>query len=695
MSRRSKASIDAADPYATHGAGRASLVCAALAVLGAAWGLVVTGGLPVGGVATTTAGLGLAALVRRATSSRSARAWTKVLAAGAGAVWLPGVVSSSGVFALWPVLALCLAVRQFASARSLREVRLVLGLSVLVVLAAAGVSPVAALVGPLAVVWSGVLVGFAGAVPHRVGGAAQRARTLRAVAAAGVAGVLLFLLVPAGGGASSAGGALGRAAASAAGGERSAAPRSGAAYAGGDLDLSSRGELPQTELVSVPADSPGWWRSAVLDTYDGRTWTGGPVASWSSGPSPAGDGSSQWSAVGEDGATGPQRVDVVEPVSGDYPALLSAGAPVAVSSPGVDLRVVPSGAAAWLGPVGSPYAVTSALTPTVDARAGSPAGVGAGEAPVDEQRWVQLPSSLPQRVRDLGVRLAAGRGPVAAARAVNEHLHASARYSLDAPVPATGEDAVDAFLFEDRIGFCEHFASAEVVLLRSAGIPARLVTGFGGGTDAGGRRVFRGADAHAWVEVWVPGQGWTTSDPTAGAQLVAGDRPSWVARVWSWVQRTVAGLLASAVARTVLAVVLVAVAVGAWALLRAGARRRARTGVPGAVVARRRGEGVSPSVLALLVAWERFDAALPPERRRGGAEGLSTWRARLLTPAGAGPLAARREELGAALAVVERACFARRVPSRAELEGAVATLERASSTVLAAARVAGSAGARG
>ncbi|WP_328291663.1 DUF3488 and transglutaminase-like domain-containing protein [Kineococcus sp. NBC_00420] len=692
MSRRSgtsieAASIEAADPYVTHGAGRAVLVPAALAVLGAAWGLVVTGGLPAGGVATTAAGLGLAALVRGATSSRSARAWTGVLAAGAGAVWLPGVVSGSGVFALWPVLALCLAVRQFASARSLREVRLVLGLSVLVVLAAAGVSPVAALVGPLVVVWSAVLVGFAGAVPHRVGGAAQRVRTLRAVAAAGTAGVLLFLLVPAGGGASLAGGALGRATASGAEERASAAPRSGAAYAGGDLDLSSRGELPQTELVSVPADSPGWWRSAVLDTYDGRTWTGGPVASWSSG-------SSQWSAAGEDGATGPQRVDVVEPVSGDYPALLSAGAPGAVSSPGVDLRVVPSGAAAWLGPVGVPYTVTSSETPTLGSSVDS--GSGAGAAPVEEERWLQLPSSLPQRVRDLGVRLAVGRGPVATARAVNEHLHASARYSLDAPVPAAGEDAVDAFLFEDRIGFCEHFASAEVVLLRSAGIPARLVTGFAGGTDAGGRRVFRGADAHAWVEVWVPGQGWTTSDPTAGAQLVAGDRPSWAARAWSWVQRTVTEVLASAVARTVLAVVLVGVAVGAWVLLRAGARRRrSRTGVADAVVVRRRGDGVSPSVLALLVAWERFDAALPPERRRGGAEGLSAWRARLLTPAGAGPLAARREELGAALAVVERACFARRVPSRAELEGAVATLERASSTVLAAARVAGSAGARG
>jgi transglutaminase-like putative cysteine protease len=660
------------DPYVTHAPGRSAVVCAAVAVVGAAWGLVVTGGLPVGGLATTALGVGAAAVVRRVSSSRAARAWTGVLAALAGAVWLPGVVSASGILALWPVLALCLAVRQFASARSLREVRLVLGLSVLVVLAAAGVSPVSALVGPVVVVWSAVLVGFAGAVPHRVGGGGQRARTVRAVSAAGVVGVSLFLLVPVTTGSPLSGGVPGRASGGNVGAS-AAAPRTGAAYAGGDLDLSSRGELPQTELVSVPAGSPSWWRSGVLDTYDGRTWSGSATSSWSSSWSSQG-----WSAGPEDGAWGVRRVDVVERLSDDYPALLSAGSPVAVASApsgsgsGSDVRLVAVGGATVLGPGASAYEVTSSVTPTLDSPVG---GGGQGPGPVDVRRWVQVPSSVPQRVRDLGVRLVstAGGDPVEAARAVNEHLHAVARYSLDAPVPAAGEDAVDAFLFVDRIGFCEHFASAEVVLLRAAGIPARLVTGFAGGTEEGGRRVLRGVDAHAWVEVWVPGQGWTTSDPTAGAVLVDGEGGSWGQRLWSWVLRAAGDLLASAVSRTVLAVGLVVVAGGLWLLVRALRLRGRGPAVVPVAVARRRGEA---SVTALLVALERFDAALPPGRRRGAAEGLSAWRSRLPAEVGG--------ELEAALVVVERACFARRLPARADLESARGTLERAAAEVLAA-----------
>jgi hypothetical protein len=200
-----------------------------------------------------------------------------------------------------------------------------------------------------------------------------------------------------------------------------------------------------------------------------------------------------------------------------------------------------------------------------------------------------------------------------------------------------------------------------------------LVTGFAGGTEEGGRRVLRGVDAHAWVEVWVPGQGWTTSDPTAGAVLVDGEGGSWGQRLWSWVLRAAGDLLASAVSRTVLAVGLVVVAGGLWLLVRALRLRGRGPVVVPVVVARRRGEA---SVTALLVALERFDAALPPGRRRGAAEGLSAWRSRLPAEVGG--------ELEAALVVVERACFARRLPARADLESARGTLERAAAEVLAA-----------
>ena len=78
-------------------------------------------------------------------------------------------------------------------------------------------------------------------------------------------------------------------------------------------------------------------------------------------------------------------------------------------------------------------------------------------------------------------------------------------------------DNVDDFLFGSRDGFCEHYSSAFVVLMRAAGIPARVVTGYQGGefNPLSGHLVVRQRDAHAWAEVWLAGRGWTRVDPTA------------------------------------------------------------------------------------------------------------------------------------------------------------------------------------
>jgi protein-glutamine gamma-glutamyltransferase len=83
--------------------------------------------------------------------------------------------------------------------------------------------------------------------------------------------------------------------------------------------------------------------------------------------------------------------------------------------------------------------------------------------------------------------------------------------------PPLGADSVDEFLFNTRLGFCGHFASAFVVLMRAAGVPAHVVTGYLGGdwNPVGGYFVVRQSDAHAWAEVWLEGRGWTRVDPTA------------------------------------------------------------------------------------------------------------------------------------------------------------------------------------
>jgi len=89
-------------------------------------------------------------------------------------------------------------------------------------------------------------------------------------------------------------------------------------------------------------------------------------------------------------------------------------------------------------------------------------------------------------------------------------------YTLVPPLLAS-PDPVDEFLFSSREGFCEHYASAFVVLMRAAGVPARVVTGYQGGelNPLDGNLVIRQSDAHAWAEVWLADQGWQRVDPTA------------------------------------------------------------------------------------------------------------------------------------------------------------------------------------
>ena len=89
-------------------------------------------------------------------------------------------------------------------------------------------------------------------------------------------------------------------------------------------------------------------------------------------------------------------------------------------------------------------------------------------------------------------------------------------YYTTTPPPLL-QDTVDQFLFETRQGFCEHYAVAFTVLMRAAGIPARIITGYQGGTvnPFDGYLVVRQRDAHAWAEVWLQDSGWTRVDPTA------------------------------------------------------------------------------------------------------------------------------------------------------------------------------------
>lgn len=134
---------------------------------------------------------------------------------------------------------------------------------------------------------------------------------------------------------------------------------------------------------------------------------------------------------------------------------------------------------------------------------------------------VQLPSSLPQRVRDLAAELTEGLdSEYEMVRAIESYLKSEGnyRYSLrDAELTPDGEDYVDHFLFETLVGYCDNFSSAMTVMLRSVGIPARWTKGFSQGTehtDIDGSTYYQitNANAHSWVEVYFPSTGWVPFD---------------------------------------------------------------------------------------------------------------------------------------------------------------------------------------
>lgn len=137
--------------------------------------------------------------------------------------------------------------------------------------------------------------------------------------------------------------------------------------------------------------------------------------------------------------------------------------------------------------------------------------------PRERELALQLPPGHAPGARELGRSWrAALRSDSAIVRRALEHF-AQNPFSYTLSPRALHDDPVDQFLFETREGFCEHYAGAFVVLMRAAGIPARVVTGYQGGeyNPMGDYLLVRQADAHAWAEVWLRGSGWLRVDPTA------------------------------------------------------------------------------------------------------------------------------------------------------------------------------------
>ncbi len=229
------------------------------------------------------------------------------------------------------------------------------------------------------------------------------------------------------------------------------------------------------------------------------------------------------------------------------------------------------------------------------------------------------------------------------------YLHQHETYSLASPVPTGNQDAVDDFLFRDHVGFCEQFASAEAVMLRTLGVPARVVTGLAYGDRQGSTRLLRANNAHAWVEVYYPHVGWVPTDPTAGVRLAPATTSS-----GSWLQRSLRRV-ASAVPGGGLGVLLFLIVIGLTSVLAVRVADR-RLRLPS-----RSRQPPAPRGSPVLAAFLRFSDRHRASGARSPAETAREYVGRT-EPAG---------RLGAAVAVLERESYGVDAPDDTEVSAAV------------------------
>ena len=245
----------------------------------------------------------------------------------------------------------------------------------------------------------------------------------------------------------------------------------------------------------VPPPNKLYWRGPVLLDFDGLTWTAPPRP--------------LLNRVELERRENPVRYSVtVEPHNRrwlfalDMPGALPTGS-----------SITPDFLLMSLTPVTSRrrYEVESVLDYTA----------GANSNDFMLRRALQLPQGFNPRTLDMGRQLrnqygrsANGNNEAIMNAALTYFREQKFTYTLEPPL--LGRHSVDEFIFTTRQGFCEHFSSAFVVLMRAAGVPSRVVTGYLGGefNPLGNYLIVRQSEAHAWTEVWIEARGWVRVDPT-------------------------------------------------------------------------------------------------------------------------------------------------------------------------------------
>ncbi len=246
-----------------------------------------------------------------------------------------------------------------------------------------------------------------------------------------------------------------------------------------------------------PEKSHLYWRGPVLADYDGLTWLAGPTR-----PDAQNTGSA--APVIETSGQSTAYVITLEPHNQRW--LLALDLPI--ERPENSL-LAPTFETLAREPLvrRERYAFRSSFAYVANRQ----------ENPRMLQQALRLPAGLNPRSRQLAAEWQSRLQTPERISDAALRLFREEKFFYTLRPPLLGQHAIDDFVFETRRGFCEHYASAYVVLMRAAGIPARVVTGYQGGeiNPVDGYLTVRQSDAHAWAEIWLENRGWVRVDPTA------------------------------------------------------------------------------------------------------------------------------------------------------------------------------------
>ncbi len=265
-------------------------------------------------------------------------------------------------------------------------------------------------------------------------------------------------------------------------------------------------------IETGPEPPRRYWRGATYDVYTGRGWTNSPLETRTVSPG------QPLESNAPAGFELRQDFDLIAP---DGESLYAANSPWGVDH-AVETRWRSAGDLAEVIRSADRYTVISRPPESTipELRARPPAATTL--LPELAERYLALPDTLPQRVRELAEQVTSGaEADYDKALAIETYLR-TYPYTLDLPQPPDDRDVVDYFLFDLQEGYCDYYASAMVVMARAVGVPARFATGYAQGSyDYDTRRwVVTEKDSHSWVEVYFDGLGWVEFEPTAGQRAL-------------------------------------------------------------------------------------------------------------------------------------------------------------------------------